>query len=228
MKQIFFGLFCLSLCGCGFTEKQRPESDGRLDALSKKLDVIQAAVQSRGVPVRWAYLNRARFTALTADWNRRKLEEAEQNENFAPEVREKLAEFDRLNEQLRKMQQNAVQTRTSGSAPVPPLTSNPEFLELRSKVVELSNQLADVLKHRAQLQAHLRYPLEALVAEYARGRYDLVLDNSQGAPYIVLHENVEVPDITEAIIRLLKQKDNPTNPEPAAKPIETTPAEGRK
>jgi hypothetical protein len=76
---------------------------------------------------------------------------------------------------------------------------------LAKKVAEAKEPVAAIVDRRNRQAAQIRekYSVDRLAAEYAKGRYDLVVDSNEKVLY---RSAGEVPDITEGIITFLIEK----------------------
>lgn len=109
---------------------------------------------------------------------------------------------------------------TSSSAPLPPVPLTPsiaprppapaaetdnEYEALKKRVAAAKAPVAEIVERRERQAAQLRaqYTVESLAAEYAKDRYDVVVDSREK----VIYQNTGVAvDITEGILTLFKEK----------------------
>jgi hypothetical protein len=90
------------------------------------------------------------------------------------------------------------------------MTSNEDYETLSNHVASLKAPIADILDRRARQSAKFRdeFSTEKLIAEYAKGRFDLVVDvdPSFARESILYRTAPETLNITDGVIDLLKKK----------------------
>lgn len=83
-----------------------------------------------------------------------------------------------------------------------------ELEALAKRVAEAKAPVAGIVDRRAQImaQAFKSQLVEELVAEYAKGRFDLVMDKEEKVLYRTAGE---VPDITQGVLKLFRERAKP-------------------
>jgi hypothetical protein len=98
--------------------------------------------------------------------------------------------------------------RAGGIEASPPDT---DFLTLSNQVAEAKAPIADVVERRNRQGTQLReqYKIDRLISEYAKDRFDLVVDSSDerfSHSAVLYRASGEVLDITEGVIKLFKER----------------------
>ncbi len=215
----------MSLClvllfaGCGREERRHRELLAKLDALQADLQAFQNSTANSyrrpPPPLRWAFANRSRVTIAVFQWSQAKMEEAKKADSLPPGVEEKIAKYEALNGQLNRLRADRMRARNmpplhgpAGAFSLPrqqPQASDQEFDDLSKKVDEAKAPVAEIVDRRNRQASQFRdqFSLERLVGEYAKDRFDLVLDTND---QILYRSAGEVPDITEGVIALFNEK----------------------
>ena len=191
---------CLILVGCGREARNHREVLGKLDAIQSQLAGKQAA------PVRWAFANKREIETAIYQLSSDKMEAAKSAEALSADVEEKIRHYEALQSELMRKQTETMRYRY---APRPPGAEAPakdeDYEALAKKVAEAKEPVAAIVDRRSRQAAQIRekYSVDRLAAEYAKGRYDLVVDSNEKVLY---RSAGEVPDITEGIITFLIEK----------------------
>jgi hypothetical protein len=170
---------------------------GKLEAMQSQLAIKQAA------PVRWAFANKREIETAIYQLSSDKMEAAKSAEALSADVEEKIRQYEALQTELLHKR---METMRFGYAPRPPGAEAPATDEayeaLTKKVAEAKAPVAAIVDRRARQAAQYReqYSVARLAAEYAKGRYDLVVDSNEKVLY---RSAGEVPDITAGIITFL-------------------------
>lgn len=197
---------CLVLAGCGKQDNTSREVLTKLDSLKSELTAHQ------GQPVRWATASKRQIESAISEWTRIKTDEANNSETLTPEQREQIRSYEALSSEL--MQKRMAQRRFPGMMP-PGDPINPEadkdYQALSQKVEAAKAPIADLLERRSRLYSQLndRYKPETLIAEYAKNRFDLVIDVSEmsfNRSSVLFSRSGEALDITDGVIQLFKAK----------------------
>jgi len=199
----------LILAGCGRQEANHREVMSRLEAIKSELN--------KGVaPTRWATANKSEITTFIYKCSRDKGEQIKNSEALPAETEAKILEYETLRMELMRMGVPPPRRPLwlpvgSGQADAPP--ANKEYEALSRKVAEAKAPIAAIVDRRERQAAEYReqYSIERLIAEYAKDRFDLVVDSSDDrfSRSVVLYRTAgEVTDITEGIIALMKAKAN--------------------
>jgi hypothetical protein len=192
MKSLLVLAICLIFAGC----KQRQQENR--DLLGK-LETIRSELASNRVNLpRWALANRSEIESAVNKWRENKIERSLDSEALSIEEAEKLRSYEALENQLGIMQQGrAVIDGRIGSSIDPatglarPFKTGSEeekrFEAMRSRVAEARFPIEHILKRRQRQAALIRqqYSAEQLTAEYAKDRFDLVIDSSNMAFHIL-------------------------------------------
>lgn len=207
----------LMLSGCGRGDANNQEVLNKLDTIKIELASKQATT------FHWAIANKNQIETAIFQLTRDKQEQFNSAEALSSETAEKVRHYDTLNGQLRQKQMEATfrQIETSRSRITPPrfaaepATNDTGLDELSKKIEELSQKIADAkapvadIIERRDLQnakLHEQFQSDKLIAEYVKGRYELVVDSNEKVLYCT---NGEVPDITEGVLAFLREKAKP-------------------
>jgi hypothetical protein len=196
---------CLVLAGCGRPEGQR-EVLGKLDAIKCEL------AAKRAEPLRWAFANKRQVEAVVFQWSRDKMAEEKKAEALSPEMEEKIRQYEVLQGQLMRKEMDMRGFRLPIRAGSPqPSVPDEDYLVLSNRLAEAKAPIADILERRNRQESQYReqYKIDQLISEYAKDRFDLVVDSSDDhfSHSVVLYRtNMEVLDVTDGIIKLFKEK----------------------
>mgnify|MGYP000979015900 FL=1 len=206
MKACLFLSACLLFVGCGRQEEAQREVLGKLEALKTEL----ASKQSE--PVRWAFASKREIESAISQWSSKQAEEAKRVEGLPADVEEKIRAYEALQSELTRKRFEAMRT---GYPPrmgaYDSVITNSDYVALSNKVVEARAPIANILERRSQAFAKFReqYAVEKLVAEYAKDRFELVVDSSDmqfSRSSVLYRKSSEVLDITDGVIKLLNEK----------------------
>jgi septal ring factor EnvC (AmiA/AmiB activator) len=156
--------------------------------------------------VRWAFANKFKIDSAIFQWSRDKMEQAKRAEKLPPETEEKIRQYEALQSELTRKQMETPRLRLPLNGPHPEAAAvDKEYEVLAQKVAEAKAPIADILERRSRQETKYReqYSLEQVIAEYVKGRYELVVDSDQRVLY---RTTPEVPDITEGIITFFNEK----------------------
>ncbi len=199
----------LILVGCGRQEPTQREVLATLDNLKTEL------AAKRSEPVRWAFANKREIDSAIFQWSQQKMEEAKKSEALAPEIEEKIRQYETLQAELTRKRIDAMRLRfppSPGASGV--AASDPEYEALADRVAQAKAPVAEIIDARNRRASQLRdeFTADKLVAEYAKGRFDLVVDSSDQSfsRSAVLYRTAgEVLDITDGVIKLFRERANP-------------------
>jgi chromosome segregation ATPase len=200
---------CLILVGCGRQDESQREVLGKLETIKSEL------ASKRADPVRWAFANKRDIDSAISQWSRDKMEEVKRAEALSPEVEEKVRQYETLQDELMRKRMETMglklPPRALGSE-APPVDKDYEALSKR--VAEAKAPIADILERRARQASQHRdqYSTDKLIAEYVKGRFDLVVDSSEerfSRSVVLFRIAGEVLDITDGVIKLFKEKAKP-------------------
>jgi hypothetical protein len=195
----------LILVGCGRQEQNNREVLAKLETIQSEL------ATNRAGPVRWAFANKREIDSAIFKWSRDKMEANKKSEALAPEVEEKVRQYEKLQSELMRKQMETMRLRLPPRAGVPePAAPGTDIAALSNRVAEARAPIADIVDRRNRQSSQLReqFSIDKLVAEYAKERFELVVDSSDErfSRSAVLYRKGEVPDITEGVIKLFQEK----------------------
>lgn len=209
MKTYLLLAACLILVGCDRQEQSNREVLTKLEAIKSELAAKQ------GDTVHWAFANRREIDSAVFQWSRDKMEEAKKSEALPPETEQEIRQYEVLQSQLMHKEMEARGIR------LPPRVGSSEisvpdesYEALSNRVAAAKASVADIVERRSRQASQLRgqFSTESLIAEYANGRFDLVVDSSDERPSrsaVLYRANAEVLDITDGVIKLFKEKAKP-------------------
>ena len=194
---------CLVLVGCGHSNRE----------VLTKLDSIKSELTTKhGDALRWAFANKRAIDSAVMQWSQDKLEEARKAEALPPETEQKVQQYEALRTQLMYKEMEARGFRLPPRAGTPNVSAPGESYEtLSNRVVAAKAPIADILERRQRLvsQYDRQFSAESLIAEYARDRFDLIVDASDensSRSALLYRANGETLDITGGIIKLFNEK----------------------
>ena len=202
---------CLILVGCGRQDESQREVLGELETIKSEL------ASKRVDPVRWAFANKRDIDSAISQWSRDKMEEVKRAEALTPEVEEKVRQYETLQAELLRKRMDTMgfrlppPPRALGSEAPP---ADKDYEALSNRIAEAKAPIADILERRARQASQYRdqYSTDKLIAEYVKGRFDLVVDSSEerfSRSAVLYRTTGEVLDITDGVIKLLKEKVKP-------------------
>ena len=205
MKTYLILTLCLVLAGCGRQQSSQHEISGQSEGLKNE-------ATNRPETARWAFANKREIESVIFQWSRDKMEEARKAEGLSPEIEEKIRRYESLQAQLMHKQMEMRGFKLPPRAGVIE-TSLPDqdILTLSNQVAEAKVPIADVVDRRSRQAAQYReqYKIDRLISEYAKDRFDLIVDSSNEhfSQSAVLYRTAgEVLDITDGVIKLFKEK----------------------
>lgn len=140
------------------------------------------------------------------------MEEAKKAEALSPDIEEKISRYEALQTQLLRKQMEMRGFKLPPRAGIPEAAlPDQDFAKLSNQVAEAKAPIADVVERRSRQAAQYReqYKIDRLISEYAKERFDLVVDSSDErfSHSAVLYRTAgEVLDITDGVIKLFKEK----------------------
>lgn len=220
MKTYLLLTACLILVGCGQPEQNQREVLAKLEAIESELANKQPS------PLRWAFANKREIESAVFQWSRDKMESAKQAEGLSPEIETKIRQYEALQTELMHKQMESHRTTLRMPPPPPSLTSPQttparsvaqetaasyaEMLALSNRVAEAKAPVAEIVERRRQQSAQYRaqFTTDQLIAEYAKDRFELVVDASENrfSPTVLYRTTGEALDITEGVLKLFRQK----------------------
>jgi len=161
---------------------------------------------------RWAVANKSQIDTAIYVWSRDKA-----SESLTPEEQEQIRQYEALQNELTRKQVESRMRNMSLRTPDSPTPTTPasdsELDALSKRVADAKAPIADLADRRARKMEEYRnqFSTEKLIAEFAKGHFDLVVDSGQISSHSVALYNKtgEVLDITDGILNLLKEKTKP-------------------
>lgn len=206
MKRYLLLAAFLILVGCGKPEPSNREVLAKLEAMKSEL------AARRGDTVRWAFANKREIDSAIFQWSRDRMEEVRKSEALPAETEEKIRQYEALQAQLmhREMEARGLRLPPRVSALQVPVADE-SISSLSNRVAAAKAPIADILERRSRQASQYReqYPTDKLVAEYAKDRFDLVVDSSDertSRSAVLYRTNGEVLDITDGVIKIFKEK----------------------
>jgi hypothetical protein len=205
---------CLFLVGCNRPAENNREVLGKLDAIKSEL------AAKRGDAVRWAFANKREIDSSIFQWTRDKMEEVKKSEGLPPETEQKISQYEALQSELTRKEMEGrgfmlPPRMVRPGVPAPSVSAPDESYEtLSNRVIAARAPIADILERRSHQSARYRneFSTEGLIAEYAKDRFDLIVDSSDehmSRSAVLYRTNGEVLDITDGVIKLFKGKAKP-------------------
>jgi hypothetical protein len=194
----------LVLTGCS--------QEGSKSAVSRKSESEKSEMVNRREAVRWAFANKREIETAIFQWSRDMLEESRKAEALSPETEDKIRRYESLQAQLmrKQMEMRGLKLPTRMGA-IDASSPNTDILTLSNQVAEAKAPIADVVERRSRQGAQLReqYKVDRLISEYAKDRFDLVVDSSDerfSHSAVLYRTSGEVLDVTEGVIKLFKER----------------------
>jgi hypothetical protein len=209
MKTYLLLAACLILTGCGQQQQSNHEVLGKLEAIQKDL------VTRRAEPVHWAFANKREIDSALFQWSRDKMEEVKKSEALPAETEQKIRQYEALQMQLTQKEMEARGFQLPPRAGSLDASAPDEtYAALSNRVAAARAPVADILERRSHQasQYRARFSTEKLIAEYAQGRFDLIVDSSDermSRSAVLYRTNGEVLDITDGVIKLFTEKTKP-------------------
>lgn len=199
----------LILVGCDRHGPGNREILGQLEALKSEV------ATTRRDAWQWAFANKRDIDSAIFQWSRDKMEEVKKSEALPPETEQKIRQYEALQSQLTRKEMEARGMMLPPRAGIPDDSVPGETYEaLSNRVAAAKAPLADILERRSRQGSQYRaqFSTESLIAEYAKDRFDLVVDSSDermSRSAVLYRTNGEVLDITDGVIQLFKEKAKP-------------------
>jgi hypothetical protein len=198
---IGFGLTLL-LAGCSRQEQTHRE-EATKDTAAKGPE-----------PVRWAFANKREIDSAISQWSRTKMEDFKKSEALPPEKEEQVRRYEALQSELMRKQMEAMRRRFPPPPGAPGPAPDRDYETLSNQVAEARAPIADIVDRRSRQASQYReqFTADKLVGEYAKDRFDLVVDSSDqvfSRSAVLYRTSGEVLDITDGVIKLFKEKAKP-------------------
>ncbi len=196
---------CLILTGCSAPKEDQSE-------VLKELEAIKAKLAEKPSETRWAFANKREIESAVMQWSSKKTEAAKRAEGLAPEIEEKVRRYEGLNSELMRKRMESMRMGFPGRpGGYDAALTNSDYVELSNKVAEARAPIAEVLERRNHTAAQYRdqFSVEKLIAEYAKDRFDLVVDSSDmnfSRSAVLYRKSGEALDITDGVIKLFTDK----------------------
>jgi hypothetical protein len=211
MRKFFpLSLALLFVFGCGRETEVENTVLKRLDEVKSQI----AAQQSQ--PPRWVFANKRQIESAIFEYARTRSDTVKKAEKLSPDIEVQIARYEQLEGQLSRLRME--QMRARRGFPVAPYPfggeamTNTDYLTLSNQVAEAKMPVADIIDRRAHQYSEFynEIKVQDLVAEYAKDKYDLVVDSSDeqfsSQSKILFRKSGDATDITEGVIGLLKEK----------------------
>jgi Skp family chaperone for outer membrane proteins len=164
--------------------------------------------------LRWACANKNDISTVIYQWTAGKAEEARAAEKLSPDMKTKVAAYETLANQWNQMRMShpalmmVRPMRPGQQAPEEPTAEQKEYNDLAKKVAEAKQPVADIIdrRNRESTELNQKYSVENIVAEYAKGKYDVVADSGFGGHGVLYSSSGDVMDITQSVINYFKDK----------------------
>lgn len=211
MKTYLLLATCMILVGCN-----RPEQSNR-EVLAKLETIKNELATKRGDTVRWGFANKREIDMIVFQWSRDKIEANKMSEALPPETEAKILEYETLKTELLRMgippPMRPLRVTPGAVRPESPQASE-GYEVLSKKVAEAKAPIATIVDRRERQAAQYRnqYSTDKLIAEYVKDRFDLIVDSSDerfSRSAVLYRTTGEVLDITDAAIKLFKEKAKP-------------------
>lgn len=210
-------------------ERQQAELRAEIGKAGEQIRLAREeaqAVKAQGAPPRWAVVDGGKIESAISKWNSEKNSGRRMGPTIPPEKAAKYAEYQVINQKLgrirmeflRKKQKQLAEINGPGSPYGGPSRgytgvvdgeiTDPEYAKLSDQLVPLRIELKDVLNQENTPMFETKYTKQALIKEYAEGKYDLVVEDGMGRnsiPYLADGKRV---DITDAVIALFESKED--------------------
>lgn len=220
-------------------------ADGNLD-INARLKALEDKVARLAgqTPPRWATADHDRLRSAIYALGREKLEAHKQTEKLTPEQAAQVERYEQLNRQLLHLppRQFSLPVRAASLPPLPPANltggQTPQLVaavppppgkaaneadrereELARRVAEAKAPIAAIIERRNQISTRYNTSgfLENLVADFVKGRFDLVVNAGAHAPErtILYRASVNAPDLTDELLQFLRERELPKSvPDP--------------
>ena len=209
IKPYLLLILSLVVAGCSRQAQDNREVLAKLDEIKSDLAV------KRPEKPRWALANKREIDSAVSQWNRARMEEFKKSEGLSPDIEEKIRKYEALEREFIQKQIASRRLMLPPRAGAPePAVSDADYLTLSNRVAEAKAPVADIIERRNRQSSQYReqFTADKLVGEYAKDRFDLVIDSSEqtfGRSPVLYGATAEALDITEAVIRLFNQKPKP-------------------
>jgi hypothetical protein len=212
MKKYLLLAACLILAGCSQEAEHQREIISKLDAL--KTDLAAAGnANTNPSPLRWACANKSDINSVIYQWTAAKTDEARAAEKLSPDVQAKIAAYEALANQMNQMRMShpalmMVRPMRPGQVPEEPTAEQKEYSDLSKRVEEAKQPVAEIIdrRNRESMQLHEQYSVENIVAEYAKGKYEVVVETGLGSRGVLYSSSGDLVDITQSVISYFKDK----------------------
>ena len=200
---------CLILVGCSRQEQNHRDVLGKLTAIESEL------ATSRGGTLRWAFANKRQIDSAISQWSRNKMEEIKKAERSSPEIEEKVRQYEELQSELMRKQMDATRLKLLPRRGVLEAAApDKDYEALSNQVAQAKAPVADIIDRRNRQASQYRdqFSIDKLIAEYAKDRFDLIVDSSDehlSRSAVLYRRTGEVLDLTDAIIKLFQEKPKP-------------------
>jgi hypothetical protein len=174
--------------------------------------ILLVGCSRQPIAPRWAIASKHEIDMEVFKWSREKMDTAKAADGLTPEIEEQISTYEKLQ---RVLTEKDMERRGYGAMRRPPGMPEPaeakeDYQTLSNRVATMRVPIAAVLERRSRQAAKLRdeFSTEKLIAEYAKGRFDLVVDvdPSFARGNVLYREAPETLNITDGVIDLFKKK----------------------
>ena len=217
MKRFLLVALFLAFASCSRQAQDNKEvqtQDNR-EVLARLDEIKSNLAARRPEKPRWAIANKREIESAVSQWNRARMDESKKSEGLPADVEDKIRRYEALERELMQKQMASRRFMFPPRGGVPePARADPDYEVLSNRVAEARAPVADIIDRRNRQSAQYReqFTVDKLVAEYAKDRFELVIDSSEqtfGRSPVLYGSNAETLDITAAVIRLFDQKPKP-------------------
>lgn len=220
-------ILALCLCACEKSGPTNVEIAGSLKALDEKLDAISKRIESveaeAGATPKWAVADGNRIRSEISMWNSKKTSEQRVEFVVPPELADAYAIYTGLSRQLGRKRDALMRekrqelekvlggdSRRHGGYPMfdghDLETDDPEYHKLVDEVEAARIPVESILNRKSPPSYESKYTKENLIREYAKGKFEIVVDVSFENRDQVYSADSERLDITQAVIDLFESK----------------------
>ena len=176
---------------------------------------LAGCVQRGYPPIRLAVVDRSQLQMATSDWVRRRYEQEIAKEPITPAINAQLEKVSQLQDELRRLEQELIRRRVESMRGGPPplgpppmdFRFDPQYQKLSEALAEARRPVAEIIDRRSRRQTEMQYPLKELIAEYAKDRFDVVLDRPFSEHSVLYRRAPDVVDITQGVLDLFRSKE---------------------
>jgi hypothetical protein len=179
-------------------EKQALSQASISEGLSRRVERINEAQVKEAPACRWAYLDKYKVERAVGDMLKSASLPAEQDPTKNPELAGKLAEYNQINGRL--MQRNMPVPRSVITENISP----EQEAQMTKRMEELRVPLAPYLANEQKGYKTREAVVKNALRDFAKDRFDLIVDRSFGEHGIDYKAEIPVLDVTEQLIEFIR------------------------